>query len=91
MPGEIPWTQVAGPLAVAEDALARLDERLRSSQIHDGFLARQNFTDACALLWFDSEQVHHEDLVLHDAGMDIRAPTHELLRVRRRIFSASPD
>ncbi len=42
------------------------------------------------------ELVHLEDLVLHDAEMDLRAPTHELtrahavLRARRRIAAASP-
>ena len=50
-----------------------------------------------ALLWLEGELVHLEDLVLHDAGMDIRAPTHELtraravLRTRRRIAAANPD
>lgn len=47
--------------------------------------------DACASLWLEGEFVHLEDLVLHDAQMDIRSPTHELarartvLRARRRI------
>jgi hypothetical protein len=27
-PDPLPWTALAGPLAAAEDALARLDERL---------------------------------------------------------------
>lgn len=50
-----------------------------------------HFADACASLWIDGELVHLEDLVLHDAGADTRAPTHELtiardvLRSRRRI------
>src|SRR3954453_3584693 len=53
--------------------------------------------DACACLWLQGELVHLEDLVLHDAGMDQRAPTHELtrahavLRTRRRIASTEPD
>ena len=40
--------------------------------------------------------VHIEDLVLHDAGMDARTPTHELTRAhavlaaRRRIAGAEP-
>ena len=47
-------------------------------------------------MWVDGELVHLEDLVLHDAGADIRAPTHELtitrdvLRARRRIASQPP-
>ena len=44
-----------------------------------------------------SELVHLEDLVLHDARMDVRRPTHELtrahtvLRTRRQIVSQKPD
>ena len=60
-------------------------------------MARTHFADACAFLWSAGELVHLEDLVLHDAGMDIRAPTHELtrahavLRMRRAIAAAAPD
>ena len=60
-------------------------------------VARTHFTDAAACLWLDGELVHLDDLVLHDAHMDIRAPTHELtrahavLRTRRRIAEAKPD
>ncbi len=87
----LPWRRMAAPLATAEDALARLDERLRTSPIREGFIARTHFLDACASLWLEGELVHLEDLVLHDAEKDIRSPTHELtrahavLRARRRI------
>ena len=97
IPDPLPWAQLAGPLAAAEDALARLDERLANSPIRDGFVARTHFSDAAACLWLEGELVHLEDLVLHDAGMDIRAPTHELtrahavLRSRRRVAEAKPD
>jgi hypothetical protein len=97
IPDPLPWAQLAGPLAAAEDALARLDERLAKSPIREGWVARTHYTDACASLWLAGELVHLEDLVLHDAGMDIRAPTHELtraravLRIRRRIAAAKPD
>ena len=90
----LPWPRMAAPLATAEDALARLDERLRTSPIREGFIARTHFLDACASLWLDGELVHLEDLVLHDAEKDVRSPTHELtrahavLRARRRIASA---
>jgi hypothetical protein len=83
--------------ATAGVALARLDERVARSPVGDGFLARQNFADACASLWIDGELVHLEDLVLHDATRDIRTPTHELtiardvLRTRRRIAGQSAD
>ncbi|TIR29966.1 MAG: DUF1612 domain-containing protein [Mesorhizobium sp.] len=77
--------------------MARLDERLARSPVRDGFVERQHFADAAAALWLEGELVHLEDLVLHDAHMDIRTPTHELtrahavLRTRRRIFSQKPD
>jgi Protein of unknown function (DUF1612)/HTH DNA binding domain len=85
-----------GPVAKATEALARLDERVRTSPVRDGFVERQNFADAAAALWLEGELVHTEDLVLHDAHMDIRTPTHELtrahavLRARRRIFAQKP-
>ena len=97
IPDPLPWSQIAGPLAAAEDSLARLDERLVKSPIREGWAARTHFTDACATLWLEGELVHLDDLVLHDAGMDVRAPTHELtrahavLRARRRIADAKPD
>jgi hypothetical protein len=97
IPDPPPWAQLAGPLAAAEDSLARLDERLAKSPVRDGWVARTHYTDACASLWLAGELVHLEDLVLHDSGMDIRAPTHELtraravLRTRRRSAGAKPD
>lgn len=97
VPDPLPWTQLAGPLATAEDTLARLDERLAKSPIRQGWIARTHFTDSAACLWLEGALVHLDDLVLHDAGMDVRAPTHELtrahavLRARRRIADAKPD
>ncbi len=93
----LPWPEIARPLSIAEDNLARLDERLAKSQIRDGWIARTHFTDACSSLWLDGELVHTQDLVFHDAGMNLRTPTHELtqahtvLRMRRRIAAAHPD
>jgi hypothetical protein len=86
-----------GALAAAEDALARLDERIRASPIAAGFVSRTHFQDACACLWLAGDLVSLEDLVLHDARMDVHAPTHALtraqmvLRARRRIAGAAPD
>jgi hypothetical protein len=94
---EIPSRAVAAPLTRAEDAVARLDERLSRSPVRDGWIARTHFGEACAAIWLEGELTHLEDLVLHDAGMDVRAPTHELirahaiLRARRRIAAAAPD
>ncbi|RWL18060.1 RHE_PE00001 family protein [Mesorhizobium sp.] len=94
---DLPLNTLIAPLARAEDLLARLDERVAKSPVRDGFVARQHFADAASALWLDGELVHVEDLVLHDAHMDIRTPTHELtrahavLRARRRIFAHKPD
>lgn len=88
--GLIPFQDTAGV------ALARLDERVARSPVGSGWIERARFADACASLWIDGELVHLEDLVLHDAGQDIRTPTHELtiardvLRSRRRIASQPP-
>ncbi|PDT43699.1 hypothetical protein CO661_33715 [Sinorhizobium fredii] len=66
------------------------------SAVGSGWIERSHFADACASLWIDGELVHLEDLVLHDAGHDIRTPTHELtiardvLRTRRRIAAQPP-
>lgn len=97
IPDPLPWAAIAGAMAAAEDCLARLDERLAKSPIWQGWIARTHFTDAAACLWLEGELVHLDDLVLHDAGMDVRTPTHELirahavLRARRRIADAKPD
>ncbi|WVT76271.1 RHE_PE00001 family protein (plasmid) [Sinorhizobium chiapasense] len=92
-----PYHPALLPLLIsAEDALARLDERANRHVVEDGFRERGHFFDAAAALWVAGELVHVEDLVLHDAHMDARAPTHELtiahsiLRARRRIWLAEP-
>ncbi len=81
----------------AEDGLARLDERAARATVADGFAERRHFFDAVGALWVAGELVHVEDLVLHDAHMDTRSPSHELtiahsiLRSRRRIWFAAPE
>ena len=93
---KLPVLSLLRPLSEATAALSRLDERIAGSPLGDGVLERSHFADACASLWIDGELVHLEDLVLHDAGADIRAPTHELtiahavLRTRRRIAAQPP-
>ena len=80
----------------ATDALARFDERLRTSPVREGLLARLDFHEACAAVRNEGSLVHLEDLVLHDAGMDVRTPTaelvraHSILRARRRLATAGP-
>ncbi|KAF1042564.1 RHE_PE00001 family protein [Xylophilus sp.] len=93
---KLPIQSLLQPVTEATAALCRLDERIARSAVGPGLLERQNFADACASLWLDGELVHLEDLVLHDAGADVRAPTHELtiardvLRNRRRITTQPP-
>jgi hypothetical protein len=93
---KLPIQSLLRPISDAGVALARLDERVARSAVGQGFLERSHFADACASLWIDGELVHLEDLVLHDAGHDIRTPTHELtiardvLRSRRRIAAQPP-
>lgn len=93
---DLPLTSLVGPAMRASEALVRLDERIARSPVGKGFVERSHFTDAASSLWLDGELVHTEDLVLHDAHMDLRAPTHELtraheiLRLRRQIFGNRP-
>ena len=88
---KLPIQRLLRPISEAAVAFARLDERIARSSVGEGFLERSHFLDAHASLWVDGELVHLEDLVLHDALRDIRAPTHELtiardiLKTRRRI------
>lgn len=92
----LPIRDLLRPVCDATASLARLDERIARSAVGEGWIERTHFADACASLWVDGELVHQEDLVLHEAGHDIRTPTHELtiardvLRTRRRIASQPP-
>lgn len=92
----LPWIRLVPSLAAAEDALARLDERVAGSPIRDGWCERNRFTEAVSSLLLDGTLVQLEDLVLHDAGLDARAPSPELtrahvhLRHARRLASLPP-
>jgi hypothetical protein len=94
---KLPIHALLRPMIEATAAFCRLDERIARSSVGAGWCERQNFSDACASLWIDGELVHLEDLVLHDATRDVRAPTHELpiardvLKTRRRIVAQPPD
>lgn len=89
--GDLPLTTLLPALSRAEDQLARLDEIVRRSTIGEGYAERAHFSEAAASMWVAGELVHIEDLVLHDANMDVRTPTHEItiahsiLRSRRSI------
>ncbi|GGG10900.1 hypothetical protein GCM10010924_44890 [Rhizobium wenxiniae] len=93
---DLPLHRLMEPACRATAAITRLDERISRSAVGPGWSERSHFVDAVASLWIDGELVHLEDLVLHDAAMGIRAPTHELtiahdiLRTRRRIIENEP-
>jgi Protein of unknown function (DUF1612) len=66
-------------------ALVRLDERLARSEpvLADGVRARADLFEAQALAHLSGELVSLEDLVLHDAGMNVRAPSTGVVRAAR--------
>ena len=88
LPG-LPWERIAGRLEQVAIAVLRLDARLEASGLAAGWQSRADLTEAVRALLLDGQLVDVGDLVLHDAGMDVRHPTHELtraataLRVRR--------
>jgi hypothetical protein len=73
---EIPENLLSGPLLAplldallrAEDVLARLDERARTSPLRAGWQQRLLYGEACASRLAEGELVHLEDLVLLDNG-----------------------
>ena len=93
---ELNHKALLGSISAAEDALARLDERVARSEVGSGYAERADFFDSISSMWVAGELVHLEDLVLHDAQMDVRAPSHELVvahrivRARRRIARNHP-
>src|SRR5262245_4360998 len=62
------FSRLLAPLIAAEDALARLDQRLQGSPLAEGVDARLAFAEACASRLAEGQLVHLEDLVLFDAG-----------------------
>jgi len=94
---DLPFEEFFVPVHKATAALVRLDERLSRSPIREGMVERMHMHDAVASMWLEAELVHMEDLVLHDALMDSRMPSHALtiahavLRMRRQIAGRSAD
>ncbi len=94
---DLPFEEFFVPVSKATAALVRLDERLSRSPIREGIVARMHMHDAVASMWLEGELVHMEDLVLHDALMDSRMPSHALtiahavLRMRRQIAGRPAD
>jgi hypothetical protein len=78
-------SDLARPIEAATLALVRLDERLARSEpaLADGVRARFHLFEAQALAQLAGELASLEDLVLHDAGMDVRAPSTGVVRAQR--------
>jgi hypothetical protein len=76
---------LARPIEAATLALVRIDERLARSEpmLADGVRARFHLFEAQALAQLAGELASLEDLVLHDAGMDVRAPSTGVVRAQR--------
>jgi hypothetical protein len=77
---ELPWEHIAGRLEPITIAVLRFDARLEASGLSAGWQSRCDMTEAVRALILDGHLVDVGDLVLHDAGMDVRHPTHELTR-----------
>lgn len=77
---ELPWEKVVGRLEQLTIALLRFDARVEASGLSAGWQSRCDMTEAVRALLLDGHLVDVGDLVLHDAGMDVRHPTHELTR-----------
>ena len=73
------------PIEAATLALVRIDERLARSEpvLAEGVRARLHLFEAQALAQLAGELASLEDLVLHDAGMDVRAPSTGVVRAQR--------
>jgi hypothetical protein len=98
MDREIPFAALAGVISELDDALGRLDERLAASPVADGLRARLDFAEVAAIALSGGDLVDADDLLLHDAQMDARLPTHELavarqlyLAARRRAGAGDPQ
>nr|WP_281400063.1 RHE_PE00001 family protein [Microvirga zambiensis] len=77
---ELPWENIAGRLESITIATLRFDARLEASGLAAGWQSRCDMTEAVRALILDGHLVDVGDLVLHDASMDVRHPTHELTR-----------
>ena len=84
-------------LSAAEDALSRLDERVRLCAFRLGWAARQDFAEAVAWSWTGGSIVPLHDLILHDENMDVRMPdealraAHGVVRARRKAAAGGAE
>jgi len=99
-PYEIPslsaYPALLAELFRVEDSLARLDERVRSWPLRDGWMGRLLYGEACACRYAAGELVHREELVLLDGGVfqgamspDLSSAWH-VLGVWRKALKGNP-
>ncbi len=87
---------LAKRLCDAQDAVSRLDERVRSCAFARGWLARQHLSEAVHWGWHAGRVTSLEDLMMHDHEMDVQMPsetvraTHGVVRARRKAESCDP-
>ena len=67
-------------MANRDTSVAELCRELGASLIREGWISRTHVLDACASLGLAGALAHLEDLVRHDAAIDLRAPIHDLTR-----------
>jgi hypothetical protein len=84
---ELPWEQIARRLEPITIAILRFDARLETSSLSSGWQSGCDMTEAVRALILDGRLVDFGDLVLHDAGMNVRHPTHELTRAAAALKS----
>src|SRR5260370_30497486 len=94
----LPWTDISPSLDAASETITRFDERLdRADGVAASVESWIHFREACSTLWLEGYVVRIEDLVLHDASIDLRAPTYELfaaaevLRIRHALCRHPPE
>ena len=84
---DLPWETIVGRLEQITIAVLRFDARLEASGLAAGWQSRCDMTEAVRALILDGHLVDVGDLVLHDAGMEVRHPTHELTRAAAALKS----
>src|SRR4051812_14724811 len=76
---DLPWF-LAGRLERTAVTVMQFEARLTASGLSAGWQSRCDMIEATRALILDGHFVDIGDVVLHDAGMDVRSPTHELTR-----------
>lgn len=77
---ELSWNTIAGRLETTTIKILKFDARLEASGLAAGWQSRCDMIEAVRAMILDGQMLDVGDLVLHDAGMDVRHPTHELTR-----------